>query len=236
MLQAASAALGQITTPPFRGTLWKVLAITLVLLGGLWFGLDKFIIGYIAAPWPWLASALSILTGVGLFIGMAFLVAPASSLVASLFLDDLADIVERDIYPAGVRGAPISAGQSLWLGLRFALVSLGVNLVALALFLIPGVNALVFLVANAYLLGREYFELAALRFRPIEEVRQLRERHAVTLFLCGLCIAVFVAIPIVNLLTPLFGVAFMVRMHKKLSFDAAAKTPLRDEAQWRPFR
>jgi uncharacterized protein involved in cysteine biosynthesis len=36
-------------------------------------------------------------------------------------------------------------------------------------------------------------------------------------FLGGLIIAAFVAIPIVNLATPLFGMAFMVHMHKRLS-------------------
>ncbi|MGZ3289591.1 MAG: sulfate transporter family protein, partial [Xanthobacteraceae bacterium] len=33
----------------------------------------------------------------------------------------------------------------------------------------------------------------------------------------GLFIAAFVSIPIVNLATPLFGMAFMVHMHKRLS-------------------
>ena len=87
----------------------------------------------------------------------------------------------------------------------------------LIVFLLPGFNALVFFVANAYLFGREYFELAALRFRPLEEVRELRRRHAATLFLAGLFVAAFVAVPIVNLLTPLFGVAFMVRLHRQLA-------------------
>ncbi len=221
MLQAAYAALNQILTPPWRATLWKVLALTLALLALMWLGLDRLVVGNIAAgdwfPWPWLKTVLTVLTGVGLFVGMAFLVAPASSLVAGFFLDDLADLVEREVYPPGAQGAALPAGQAAWLAARFAAVSLGVNLVALVLFLLPGVNALVFFVANAYLLGREYFELAALRYRPIEEVRELRRRHGVALFACGLLIAAFVAVPIVNLLTPLFGVAFMVRMHKMIA-------------------
>jgi uncharacterized protein involved in cysteine biosynthesis len=36
-------------------------------------------------------------------------------------------------------------------------------------------------------------------------------------FTAGLVIAAFVSIPIVNLATPLFGMAFMVHMHKRLS-------------------
>lgn len=217
MFHAAYAAVLEILTPPFRATLWKVLALTLALLALMGVGLDRLIVHFIAAPWPWLATTLSVLTGVGLFVGMAFLVAPASSLVAGFFLDDLAEKVERALYPPGAQGTAPPAGQTIWLGARFAALSLGVNLAALAVFLLPGVNAIVFLVANAYLLGREYFELAALRYRPIEEVRALRRRFAPILFIAGFFIAAFVTVPVVNLLTPLFGVAFMVRLNKRLA-------------------
>ena len=88
---------------------------------------------------------------------------------------------------------------------------------ALLLLLVPGVNLIAFFTANAYLLGREYFELAALRYRSVEEVRQLRRERALYLFLCGLPIAALVAIPIVNLLTPLFATAFMVRVHRRIT-------------------
>ena len=105
----------------------------------------------------------------------------------------------------------------MWLASKFALVSLLVNAFALAVFLLPGVNIAVFFLANAYLLGREYFELASLRFRSLAETHELRRRNRFYIFVCGLLIAGFVAIPIVNLLTPLFGTAFMVRIHARLA-------------------
>ena len=40
------------------------------------------------------------------------------------------------------------------------------------------------------------------------------------IFLAGLFIALFVSIPIVSLATPLFAMAMMVHMHKKLSVRA----------------
>ncbi|HZY13874.1 MAG TPA: EI24 domain-containing protein, partial [Beijerinckiaceae bacterium] len=100
---------------------------------------------------------------------------------------------------------------------RFALVSALVNLIALMLLLVPGINAIAFLVANAYLLSREFFELAALRYRPLQEVRFLRRRYRVRLFLAGLLIAALLTIPLLNLLTPLFGAAFMVRLHRRIA-------------------
>ena len=229
IFRAAYDALNQMFTPPFRSTLWKVLALTLALLALMWVGLDKFLVGYLLDPawfpYPWITTAISVALGVGLVVGLAFLVAPVSMLIAGLFLDDLAELAERETLPEGARGRALPAGQAVWLASKFATVSLAVNLFALILFLLPGVNALVFFAANAYLFGREYFELAALRFRSIEEVRELRRRHAVTLFLAGLLIAAFVAVPIVNLLTPLFGVAFMARVHQILAPQAVVPLP-----------
>jgi CysZ protein len=216
MLEAALASVRQIFTPPYRSVLYKVLGITLVLLTLVWLGLDKIIVNYIAVPYPWLATTLTILTGIGLFFGLAFIVAPTSSLVAGLFLDELAEEAERETAPLGPHGRALPAGQAMWLAAKFAGVSLLVNFLALLLFLIPGVNALVFFIANAYLLGREYFELAALRYHPLEEVRALRRTHMVRIFFAGFFIAAFLAVPILNLLTPLFGTAFMVRFHNRV--------------------
>jgi uncharacterized protein involved in cysteine biosynthesis len=67
------------------------------------------------------------------------------------------------------------------------------------------------------LLGREYFELAAMRFRPPHEAKAMRKTNAVYIFLAGMVVAVFVSIPVVNLATPIFAMAFMVHIHKKLS-------------------
>jgi CysZ protein len=217
MLDDALAALRQIFTPPFRAVLFKTLGLTLLVLALVWLGLDWLIVHFVAVPYPWLAMLLSIATGIGLFVGLAFLLAPTSSLVAGLFLDELAGIVEGEIYPPGGIGRALPAGYAVWLAVRFALLSALVNFVALMLLLVPGVNAIAFFVANAYLLSREFFELAALRYRPLEEVRALRRRYPLRIFIAGLIIAAFLAVPILNLLTPLFGTAFMVRLHKRLA-------------------
>ena len=66
--------------------LYKNLALTLALLTLVWIALDRVIVSYIASSHSWLATLLSLLTGLGLFVGLAFLVAPVSSLVAGFFL------------------------------------------------------------------------------------------------------------------------------------------------------
>jgi CysZ protein len=214
MLTAAVAAASEIFSPPFRSVMWKSLSLTLALLLLFWLGLDRLTLYWIGSADTWLSTILSFLVGAGLFVGMAFLIAPISSVVAGFFLDDLAERVEAAI---GVAGRPVPIMDSLWIGAKFAGLSLLVNAAALLLLLVPGVNVIAFFAANAFLLGRAYFELAALRFRPIEEVRALQHRHRFYLFLCGGVIALFVAIPVLNLVTPLFGTAFMVRIHRRIA-------------------
>jgi len=224
MLDAALASLNEIFSPPFRKVLFKSLGMTLLFLALAWVGLDRLALSFIVVKHPWLETALTFATGAGLFLFLAFLIAPLSILIAGLFLDDLADVVEADIYPEGHRGRAIPVAQAIWMGLRFALVSAAVNLLALTLLLVPGLNAAAFVLANAYLFGREYFLLAATRFRSLAEAEEMRRRNAPRLFFAGLFIAAFVAVPGLNVLTPLFGVAFMSRVHKMLSPEWRGKS------------
>ncbi len=212
MFEAARAAASQIFTPPFRKVLWKTLALTLALLGLVWIALHKLIVAGVALPHPWAANALSFIGGIGLFVGLAFLVAPVSFIVAGFFFDELAEEVERELGPGEAPGRPLSLLDSTWLSVKFSAVSLGVNLAALLLLLVPGVNAAAFFGANAYLFGRGYFELAASRYLPQGEVRRLRKKNGLRLFAAGLVMAAILAVPVFNLLTPLFSTAFMVRV------------------------
>ena len=217
MLADAAAAFSEIFTPPFRTVFWKVLGFTVALLLLAIVGLHHLLLSLVTLPYPWLQTLASILASLGLVVGSVFLVAPTSAVVAGFFIDDLAERVERDVDPHGTPGRPISIAASIWLGIRFGLVSLLVTLLALGLLFVPGVNVVAFLLANTYLFGRQYFEFAALRFHPYGEVAALRQRHRVAVFSAGLLIAVFVSVPLLNLLTPLFGTALMVRVYKRVT-------------------
>jgi CysZ protein len=223
MFDDALDALTQIFTPPFRATLWKSLGLTILLLVVIWFGLDRLAGSLVRIETPWLATTLGLLLGFGLVVGLVFLIGPVSSLVAGFFLDDIAEIVERTIDPLGAPGRPAPVSDQALFVLRYAGLSVIVNLIALVLLFAPGVNVVAFLGANGYLLGREYFELAAMRFRPPAEARAMRRHYELRVFLAGLVIAGFLAIPILNLCTPLFATAFMTRLHKRLSGTVPAR-------------
>jgi CysZ protein len=221
IFEAAFRALGQIFSAPFRGILWRSLLLTLVLLGLVWAALTRIFSAWLdqlvaGTPHGWMEAYAIFLAGFGLVIGLAYFIPPVSMLVSSFFLDDVAKRIERQDYPLEPPGTAQSVLTAVGEGLRFAAVTLGVNIIALFLLVLPGINIVAFFLANGLLLGREYFSLAAGRFRSVEETRAMRNRHPATILLCGFLLAFFVAVPILNLLTPLFGTALMVHVHKRL--------------------
>jgi len=222
LIQAAFKAWAQVFSPALRAVLWKSLALTVGLLAIVWFGLTRLLNAWLdshhlSASYPILDTVAFFLAGAGLFIALAYLLPAVSAVVAGYFLDDVAEVVERTDFPADPVGRPLPLGRALLYGLRFAGLSLLVNLAALVLVFIPVINVGVFFAANAYLLGREYFELAAGRFRPLEEASRMRVEHRGTVILAGAMLAALVLVPVLNLLTPLFGVALMVHLHKRLA-------------------
>jgi CysZ protein len=226
LIKAALAAWRQVFSPPLRNVLWKSLALTIALLALIWFVLTRVLSGYLAghplsADYPVFDTFAFFFAGAGLLVALTYLIPAVSAIVAGYFLDDVAERVEATDFPSDPPGQALPAGKSLLYGLRFAGLSLLVNLAALILFFVPVVNIGAFFVANAYLLGREYFELAAGRFHPIREAATLRARNRGTVLLAGAMLAAFVMVPGLNLLTPLFGVTLMVHVHKRLAARAA---------------
>lgn len=233
ILEAARRALAQLFLPEFRQVFLKTLGLTLLALVALWFGLgqlfDWLAWPYLSALLPdlpswagWLGVVAAIAAGIGLALGLALLIAPVTALIAGLFLDDVAEAVERTSYPQDPPGRAVPVLPALILSLKFLGVVIVGNLIALVLLLVPGVNIAAFFVVNGYLLGREFFEFAAMRYRTEMDAKALRRRHAGTVFLAGLVIAGFMAVPLVNLLTPLFAAAMMVHLHKMVAAGSGA--------------
>ena len=220
MLRDAFAAFAETFSPDYRRVLLRSIGFAVGLLIALGVGAHYALTYFVALDLRWAEITLDIIAAFGIFIAAIFLVPPVTSLIAGLFLDDVAAQVERG-FVGEPEGRPLPIGRSLYLTVKFFGVMLAVNLVALLLLLVPGVNLVVFYVANGYLLGREYFQLAAMRYRDEDEVALLRRHHAGAIFLAGLIIAAVVSVPILNLVTPVFATIFMVRLHKRLSRHAS---------------
>jgi CysZ protein len=232
MLDAAAKALSQMLSPPFRAVLLKSVALALVLIVLIGIGLHRLLIWLATLGENWAESVLgggahttlvvvawilSIAAGLGIVVGSIFLMPAVTALVGSFFVDDIALEVERTHYPGEPVGTALPVARAMVEGVRTALFAVLVYVIALPFLLFAGAGAIIFFVATAYLLGREYFALAAMRFHPVAEAKALRKMNQGKVFTAGLFIAAFVSIPIVNLATPLFAMAMMVHVYKQVT-------------------
>lgn len=232
MIDAVFKALAQMFTPPFRRVLLKAIGLALILIVLLGIGLFEGFVWLADSGAAWGESHVSLLphgfwvalgwiaaavTTVGVITGGIFLMPAVTAFVGSFFVDEIAEHVEGAYYPAELPGKALPFFRALMEGLKTAILAVLVYLLALPFVLFLGIGLIILYLANAYLLSREYFELAAMRFRPPEEAKAMRRAFRGQIFFAGLFIAAFVSIPVVNLATPLFAMALMVHLHKRLS-------------------
>jgi CysZ protein len=232
MIEAAGKAFADLFTQRLRRVLLKSVGLALLLIVLIGIGLHHLLAALAEsgatwaeqttgfaphAAWSALAFVLSVMAGLGIVTGALFLMPAVTAFVGSFFVDEVADVVERGHYPADAPGKALPFFRALIEGIKIALVALVVYVFALPFIFFAGLGIVILFLANAYLLSREYFELAAMRFRAPGEAKAMRKAHATYVFLSGLVIAVFVSIPLLNLATPIFAMAFMVHVHKKLS-------------------
>ena len=232
MLAAVFKALDQMFTPPFRAVLFKSVGLAIALLVVLVIVLFR-LLGWLSdtgISWlettmgSWAHGALAVVgwiiavaLGVGLLAGAVLLVPAVTAVVASLFADEIAEIVERTHYPADRPGRALPLIRATIEGAKIALLAVAIYLLAAPFLLFAGIGVVLFFLATAWVQGRQYFELAAMRFHSVAEAKALRRIHQTTVFIGGLFIAGFVSIPILNLATPLFGTALMVHVYKRLA-------------------
>jgi len=218
MISAAILALEDVMSPRFRRVLWRSLGLTILLFIAILLGLEVALSMLTGIPWPWLETILAVAAGLGVFAALFFLVAPVTAVFAGLFLDEIAEIVEQRDYSTDLPGKPLSTGKAVFIALQFGSLVLLVNLILLPT-LFFGIGAFFMAIANAYLLGREYFSMIAMRHLPVRQANELRKANMGRIFAAGLIPAALVLVPFVNILVPLFSTSYFVHIFKKIQLD-----------------
>jgi len=155
----------------------------------------------------------------GIMIVMSvFLMVPVASVITSLFLDDVAHAVEERHYPH----LPPVRRQPFWEGLRdtvnFLGVLIGANLVAFfAYAIVPFLAVPIFFALNGFLLGREYFQIAAMRRLGRAGAKELRARHNGAIWIAGCLMVVPLSMPLINLIVPVLGAATFTHLFHRLN-------------------
>lgn len=225
ILSSFRDAVNQLGDPRFRKVLLLGLGLTVGLLAGIYalllFALNAVLPEQVVLPLigevAWindLASGASVLV---MIVASVFLMVPVASAFTGLFLEEVADAVEARHYPSLPPAQPVG----LLAGIRDSLSFIGVlvlaNLVALVLYVIFAPLApFIFWGLNGFLLGREYFQLVAMRRLGRAGAIAARRRHGAAIWLAGVLMALPLTLPLVNLLIPLLGVATFTHLFHRL--------------------
>lgn len=215
VLQLAKAfvrAFAQLPDPPVARVLGYAVLLgvgaAVVAFAGVGYGLARLEAFGIA----WLDAVLGVLGGLAtLVLGWMLLPVLLVALVG-LFLDQVAAAVERRHYP----DLPPPLTSPWWIALgrnaRFLAMVLAANLVLLGLWLMPIGYLAAYYAVNAWLLGREYCDLVALRHWTSPGATAIRCAHRGERFVFGLIGAVLLTLPLVNLVAPVLLTAAMVHL------------------------
>lgn len=158
--------------------------------------------------WDWLADW----GFTGIAVVMAFLLFPLlQPIIASLFITSIARAIEAADYP----DTPISE-PPFWPTLAqevgFTLKAVGLNLLALPFYFIPVIGLILYYTLNGYLLGAEFFNAVAGRHIAHTDAQNLRSRYRLVITAGGAGITFCATIPVLNLISPVWGAALLVHV------------------------
>lgn len=233
--RAISRTMEQISHPTFRHVFFLGTLAALVVLWITLFGLWELWPAGTFTGWDWLDDILmewelmakwAVYAPIAV-LGTYFLFPPLAIAAMGLMLDKVIDAVEEEYYPDRPAIRRVSVGETVLTALKLGAVVLLVNLLAMPLYILfffmsGGILSLgLYLLINGYLMGREYFEMVAIRFMSHRECRSLRASRHSKAVLGGMVIAGLFLIPFANLAAPVFGAALMTHLvHYSLSQHA----------------
>lgn len=218
--------LSQIGDRRFRKVLFLGIALTVALLVAvfaafLWFlqitvG-DQAVIPLVGEV-TWLDDLLSWSSIFVMIVLSVFLMVPVASAITSMFLDEVAQAVEDRHYPHMPPATKVPFGEAVKDTINFLGILLGANILAIILYaMFPPAALFIFWGMNGYLLGMEYFTLAAIRRVGREGAKDLRRRYRGTIWLAGTLMAMPLSLPLVNLVIPILGAATFTHIYHGLT-------------------
>jgi uncharacterized protein involved in cysteine biosynthesis len=234
ILSAFFKALAQLGDPRFRRVLWMGIGLTLALLIGATAGfvalLDWLIGEQVFLPLigevTWIDDLVSWSSVLLMLVLSVFLMVPVASAITSMFLDEVAQAVEDKSYPHLPPAQPVPFWDAVRDTVNFLGVLITANILAIILYIVLSPVALfIFWGMNGFLLGREYFTLAAMRRLDRDKANALRARHSGKIWLAGTLMAMPLSVPVINLLIPILGAATFTHLyHAIIASDPSART------------
>ncbi|MFC2998937.1 EI24 domain-containing protein [Falsiroseomonas tokyonensis] len=212
MLENLLLAMRQLPDPAFRRPLaFGALGALAGLVGLGW--LSAWGLGAVAGGEGWLATAAAAAGALLVAVAAWWLFIPLLLAISGLFLDGVAEAVERRHYPALPPPQGASVPAQVWSSTVLAAQMVALTLVLLPLsLLLPGIGLVLLWAVAAIGLGQGLFEGVALRRMGTEAARALRRRRRLAIWSLGGLLALVAAVPGLNLLVPVLGTAAMTHL------------------------
>ena len=212
MLTAFRLAFEDLLRPEQRGPILISLVSAVALLVVLCLGAALLLSRLHLAGIPWLDTTIEIAGSLATLV-LAWTVFPAMTmLILGFLLERVVRAVERRHYPELPPARHIGIGEALISALRILTLALVVNLVLLPVYFLPPINLFIYYGLNGYVVGREYFELVALRRLDGAAARAMWRWHRGRLVLAGVVIVFLLSLPLFNLVAPVMAAAFMLHV------------------------
>lgn len=213
LLAAPLRALTQFDDRDFLAVTWQSVGwavLSLVGLGALmvWGG------SALAPQGGWLGWLGGVAGGVGAAVLAFYFFLPLATVIASLFVDRVANAVEHRFYPGLPPAAPAPIAAQVWDGLALGARVLGLQVVTLLLLLTPlaPIAAPLGWIVAAWSVGRGLFVAVAMRrLGRGAAVAQYRHQRGAVLAQ-GALMTVGSLVPVLNLFVPVLGTAAMVHV------------------------
>lgn len=217
MIRGFTKAIAQLSDPPVKAVIWKSIAGTVTIFALLVMGVGWILANTAFFDIGWIETTVDIFGGLAAFILALVLFPGVVSALVSVLLDDIAEAVEKRHYPDVGPARPMGWGVLISTSLRLIGLTVLLNLIVLPLYLIPVVNIAVFYGLNGHLLGREYFEVIALRRLDDATAKTLRQQNRGKVWFTGAITAFLLTVPVINMIAPVLGTAAMVHLFYKIN-------------------
>jgi len=219
-------ALTQLSDTRFRRVLFLGLGLTIALLFVIYAGLlglisifapDTMTLPFIGEV-TWIKDLISWASILLMIVLSIFLMVPVASAFTSMFLDDVAQAVEDRHYPHLPTPPRVAWVAALQDTLNFLVLIIVANLLAFFLYaVLPPFALLIFWGLNGFLLGREYFQLVAMRRLGRQKAKTLARKNLPQIWFAGVLMAIPLSVPLVNLLIPILGAATFTHLFHRLT-------------------
>lgn len=212
MISALSKGILQLRDPSTQKMVWTCLGVTVFIFLVLFILIECTLRFTSIFHVGWLETIADMLGRLATLWFTWLLFPAAISSVIGLFLDRVVSVVESRHYPSLPPVVTTSTFDTVISAAKFLIVLISLNVLLLFFIFTGPIYFIIYLLANGYLISREFFELIALRRLDPGETKAMRKQFRFSLITIGVIFTFCMTVPVFNLLIPIIATTTMVHL------------------------